>query len=244
MTVRYLLAAIAAGLLAGILMTPVQYRQVVPIIVHAEEFEGAAQAGATAHAADHQPAAQAAPAASGHVHAHGGTTDGGDSPLLLGRFWNTVLANLVTGAGFALLMTGVSLISGVAIRFSTGLAWGAAGWLAVQFLPGLGLPPELPGFPYVDLQARQFWWTAAVGASISGMALLFLRKENIARAAGIVLLLGPHLYGAPQPADMASEVPAFLAAEFVMAALSTTLFFWLALGLLLGFFMDRSGKAA
>jgi cobalt transporter subunit CbtA len=242
MTVRYLLAALAAGLLAGILMTPVQYRQVVPLIVHAEEFEGAAQAGAMAHAGDHQPAAQSAPLAAGH--AHGGEAAGDDAPLLFGRFWNTVLANLVTGAGFALLMTGVSLVSGVAIRLATGLAWGAAGWLAVQFLPGLGLPPELPGFPYVDLQARQYWWIAAVAASISGMALLFLRKENMARAAGIVLLLAPHLYGAPQPVAMASEVPSFLAAGFVMAALSTTLFFWLALGLLLGFFMDRSEKAA
>ena len=231
MTVRNLLAALAAGLLAGILMTPVQMRQVVPIIVHAEQFEGEAghdhAAGSAAHA--HEESAQAG---------------GDEKPLLLGRFWNTVFANLVTGAGFALLMAGVSLVTGVSVRFSTGLAWGAAGWLAVQFLPGLGLPPELPGFPYVDLQARQYWWVAAVAASVAGMALLFLRKENLARAAGIALLIAPHLYGAPQPADISANVPAYLAAEFVMAALSTTLFFWLALGLLLGFFMDRAGKAA
>ncbi len=231
MIVRYLLAALAAGLLAGILMTPVQMRQVVPILLQAEQFEGAAPhdhaAGAAAHA---------------HVEAVGPVSE--EKPLPLGRFWNTVFANLVTGAGFALLMTGVSLVTGVSIRFSTGLAWGAAGWLAVQFLPGIGLPPELPGFPYVDLQARQYWWIAAVAASIVGLALLFLRGESIARAAGIALLLAPHLYGAPQPADIASNVPAYLAAEYVMAALSTTLFFWLALGLILGFFMDRSGKAA
>lgn len=231
MIVRYLLAALAAGLLAGILMIPVQMRQVTPLILHAETFEGKAghdhAAGTAAHA--HEASAQG---------------DNEAKPPLLGRFWNTVLANLVTGAGFALLMTGVSLVSGVAVRFSTGLAWGAAGWLAVQFLPGIGLPPELPGFPYVDVQARQVWWIAAVAASVAGLALLFLRKENLARAAGIALLIAPHLYGAPQPADIASNVPAILAAEYVMAALSTTLFFWLALGLLLGLFMDRLGKAA
>jgi cobalt transporter subunit CbtA len=231
MIVRYLLAALAAGLLAGILMTPVQMRQVVPILLHAEQFEGAAP-----H--DH-PAGAAA-----HAHEETAEPVSKEMPPLLGRFWNTVFANLVTGAGFALLMTGVSLLTGVSIRFSTGLAWGAAGWLAVQFLPGLGLPPELPGFPYVDLQARQYWWVATVAASIAGLALLFLRRENIARAAGVALLLAPHLFGAPQPADIASSVPAYLAAEYVMAALSTTLFFWLALGLLLGFFMDRHGKAA
>ena len=231
MTVRYLLAALAAGLLAGILMTPVQMRQVVPIIVHAEQFEG--EAG-------HDHAAGSA----AHAHEESALARGEEKPLLLGRFWNTVFANLVTGAGFALLMAGVSLVTGVSVRFSTGLAWGAAGWLAVQFLPGIGLPPELPGFPYVDLQARQYWWIASVGASAAGLALLFLRKENLARAAGIALLIAPHLYGAPQPADISANVPAYLAAEFVMAALSPTLFFWLALGLLLGFFMDRAGKAA
>ena len=231
MIVRYLLAALAAGLLAGILMTPVQMRQVVPILLHAEQFEGAAP---------HDHAAGAA----AHAHDEAAEPVSEEKPLLLGRFWNTVFANLVTGAGFALLMAGVSLVTGVSIRFSTGLAWGAAGWLAVQFLPGIGLPPELPGFPYVDLQARQYWWIAAVAASVGGMALLFLRKENLARAAGIVLLIAPHLYGAPQPADIASNVPASLAAEYVMAALSTTLFFWLTLGLLLGFFMGRSGKIA
>ncbi len=246
MTVRYLLAALAAGLLAGILMTPVQYKQVIPIILHAEEFESAAGHDAaapaghshedgTAHTEGHEQVSKAAAPAASNMEAE---------PLLLGRVWNTVFANLVTGAGFALLMAGVSLVSGVSIRFSTGLAWGAAGWLAVQFLPGIGLPPELPGFPYVEITARQYWWTAAVAASVVGLALLFLQQGNTGRIAGITLLLAPHLYGAPQPADMAAEVPAFLAAEFVMAALSTTLFFWLALGLLLGLFMDRAGKTA
>jgi cobalt transporter subunit CbtA len=234
MTVRILLAALAAGLLAGILMTPVQYRQIVPIILHAEEFEG----GKAAH--DHA----ASPPASEASHEHGAVAAGAEERLLLGRFWNTVMANLVTGAGFALLMAGVSLLSGVSVRFSTGLAWGVAGWLAVQFMPGIGLPPELPGFPYVDLTMRQYWWTAAVAASVTGLSLLFLQRNNLGRTAGIVLMLSPHVYGAPQPADISAEVPAYLAAEFVMAALSTTLFFWLALGLLLGFFMDRFGKPA
>jgi cobalt transporter subunit CbtA len=232
MIVRYLLAALAAGLLAGLLMTPVHFRQVVPIILHAEQFESAAKKG---HA--HEEAASQA-------HENEAAPGGEEAPLLLGRFWNTVLANLVTGAGFALLMSGVSLISGIAVRFSTGLAWGAAGWLAVQFMPSIGLPPELPGFPYVDIAARQYWWVAAVAASAAGLWLLFLQRNNLGRAAGIALILAPHLYGAPQPSDISANVPAFLAVEFVMAALSTTLFFWLALGLLLGLFMDRYGKTA
>jgi cobalt transporter subunit CbtA len=219
MTIRILLAALAAGLFAGILMTPVQLRQTVPLILHAEQFEAA-----------------------GH-HDHG-AAERADAPQPEKRLWNTLLANLVTGAGFALLMAGVSLISGAPVRFANGLAWGAAGWLAVQFLPGLGLPPELPGFPIVDVTARQVWWTAAVAASVIGLALLFLSQSTALRVAGAALLLGPQLYGAPRPADIASEVPAYLAAEFVMASLATAMFFWLALGLALGFMMDRYGKPA
>ena len=230
MIVRTLLAALAAGLLAGILMTPVQSMRVTPLILHAEKFEGEA---ADHHAVAAEPAAQAGVA----------ETKEAEPMLLLGRSWNTLFANLVTGAGFALLMTGVSLVSGVAISFSTGLAWGAAGWLAVQFLPGLGLPPELPGFPFVDVVQRQIWWVATVAASIAGIWLVVVRKDLLARAGGFALLTAPHLYGAPKPADISAKVPAFLAAEYVMASLSTTLFFWLALGLLLGYFMDRSGKA-
>ena len=230
MIVRYLLAALAAGLLAGILMTPVQFAKTIPLILHAETFEAAGH--------EHD-------AAAGHAQnpAHA-QASGEEKPLLFGRFWNTLFANLVTGAGYALLMAGVSLLSGVDVRSATGLAWGAAGWLAVQFLPGLGLPPELPGFPYADIYARQYWWMAAVAASGLGMILLLLRPERWAHLAGILLLIAPHVYGAPQPADISSNVPALLAAEYVMASLAITLFFWLALGLALGFFMEKTGKPA
>jgi cobalt transporter subunit CbtA len=222
MTIRILLAALAAGLFAGVLMTPVQLRQTVPLILHAEEFEAAGHHDHTA-----APAAEHA-----------------EAPQPETRLWNTLLANLVTGAGFALLMAGVSLISGAPVRFANGLAWGAAGWLAAQFLPGLGLPPELPGFPIVDVTARQVWWTGAVGASAIGLSLLFLSQTSIMQIAGAAILLAPQLYGAPKPADISSEVPGYLAAEFVMASLATTLFFWLTLGLALGFMMDRYGKPA
>ncbi len=249
MIVRVLLAALAAGLFAGIAMTPLQVTKVVPIILHAEKFEGgghdhatAAEAGAHVHAdgskhvADDAPVAAAEkPAADEHAAAAGE-----DAPLFLGRFWNTVFANIATGAGFALLMAGVSMASGVSVTFSTGLVWGAAGWMAVQFLPALGLPPELPGFPYVDLAARQYWWLATVALSVVGLALLFLNKGTIARVFGVMLLIAPHLYGAPQPTGITSAVPAFLAAEFVVATLATTLFFWLVLGLSMGWLMDRA----
>ena len=62
--------------------------------------------------------------------------------------------------------------------------------------------------------------------------------------AGIVLIAAPQVYGAPQPADLSSAVPAVLGAEFAVAALATTLFFWIVLGLSLGFANEKVAKAA
>ncbi len=248
MIVRVLLAALAAGLLAGLAMTPLQVSKVVPIIVHAELYEndGAHDHGAASAAVDQMRVDNTGKIADAQVagaetraHVHEPPTEG-DVPLLFGRFWNTVLANMVTGAGFALLMAGVSMASGVNVTFATGLIWGVAGWLAVQFLPSIGLPPELPGFPYVDLEARQYWWVVTVSFSIVGLVLLFLKRGRLANIAGVALLVASHIYGAPQPVDISSAVPAFLAAEFVVATFATTLFFWLVLGLALGWFMDRA----
>ena len=248
MTVRYLLAALAAGLLAGVLMIPVQMARIVPIILHAEEFEGGGNHHEMA-GMGHKIAENVAPVGETAVatpavetHDHEATEASDEKPLLLGRFWNTNFANLVSGAGFGLLLGGVALLSGMTINFRNGVIWGVAGWMAFQFLPSLGLPPELPGFPEVDIHARQVWWVATVGMAIAGMLLLFSRKETLARIAGIVLLVAPHIYGAPQPVDISAPVPAYLAAQFVMAALSTTLFFWLVLGLAMGWFMERVEK--
>ncbi len=250
MIVRVLLAALAAGLLAGIAMTPLQVSKVVPIIVQAEMFEsggghdhGAASAkvdhvhdDGSAHTADHN-AVPAGEAAKPDVTA---APEMAEDVLFFGRFWNTVIANSVTGAGFALLMAAVSLFSGVNVTFTTGLAWGAAGWMAVQFLPALGLPPELPGFPYADLTERQYWWVATVALSIGGFVLLFLKRNTATGLIGIALLVAPHIYGAPQPEDISSTVPAYLASQYAVTSLGTTLFFWLVLGLALGWFMDRA----
>jgi cobalt transporter subunit CbtA len=257
MIIRVLLAALAAGLVAGIMMSPLQYTKVIPIILHAEQFEGghshehgAASAkvdhvhsDGSAHTADHQPVlATDAEKAGAHQHdapAEVAVAETSEEPLFFGRFWNTILANMVTGAGFALLMAGVSMAAGVNVTLSTGLVWGALGWLCVQLLPSLGLPPELPGFPYADLNERQVWWVATVGLSIVGFWLLLLTKSKATKSLGAIALIAPHVYGAPQPQDISGIVPAYLASQYAVAALATTLFFWLVLGIALGYFMDR-----
>lgn len=257
MIVRYLLAALVAGLFSGVLMTAAQEVRVVPLILHAEEFEGgdeeapAATDGAASETQEHSSLGLGAALAElasflspvTPAYAHDGEEEGG---ILFGlsRFSGTLFANLVTGAGFGLLLAGVSLVSGHSITVANGALWGAAGWLAVHLLPAIGLPPELPGFPAADLGARQVWWVVTVLLSAAGLYLLFLKDGIVAKVAGIVLIAAPHVYGAPQPADLTSNVPAVLGAEFAVAALATTLFFWIVLGLSLGFANEKIAKAA
>ncbi|WP_266030113.1 CbtA family protein [Brucella intermedia] len=229
MLIRYLLASLAAGLLAGLLVTPAMYLRTVPLILQAETFEEAG--GGHSHGE-----VEAAP------HDHGAVTadaeeEGAELPF--GRLGNTILANLVAGAGFALLLGGVALLLGRRITVQNGIYWGVAGFFAVAFLPALGLSPELPAMPAADLAERQLWWIAAVMLSGLGIYLVVLRQEIWAKILGLVLIVAPQLYGAPHPEDISSPVPALLASQYAVASLATNLFMWAVIGLALGWFIQH-----
>lgn len=250
MFARTLLAAIVAGLIAGALMTVVQQVKLVPLIRVAETFESSASDGhaptdgvavqRSAPPPDSQGLADAhasSPGRDGHGADRGSAHDTVWAGLLRGI--GSLTANLVFGAGYGLLVVGCSLLAGAQLTACNGIYWGACGWLAVQFLPSLGLPPEMPGFPAADLAARQMWWTATVLASAIGLGLICLRREPAARVVGLIAIAAPQIFGAPAPSSIESLMPAYLAAQFSVATLATTLLFWLSLGFLLGLFMDR-----
>lgn len=242
MIVRLLLAALAAGLIAGMAMTPAQYVKTIPLIMQAESYEG----GGHAHGAV-EPAPSLVDAGTGvaqAAHDHDAQDHEDGSMLGLGRLGDTVLANLVAGAGFALMLAAVALIAGIGFPagrdgLMRGLLLGAGAWFCVQLAPSFGLPPAVPGFPYADLGDRQGWWMITVGLSAIGLWLLALRPEWIAKALGLALIVAPHVWGAPVPEDLSSDVPAYLASAYAAASLATTLFFWLLLGGLLGHFLSR-----
>jgi cobalt transporter subunit CbtA len=263
MIVKTLLAAMVAGLIAGVFMTAAQQARVVPLILHAEEYEGQEPAAltpgtetpATGQTETHEHSSLAAPSFPSDIidllspvtpaYAHEGEThEEGGIMFGMSRFSGTLMANLVAGAGFGLLLAGVSILIGRPVTLSNGALWGAFGWLAVHLLPAIGLPPELPGFPAAELGDRQVWWVATILLSSAGLYLVVLRPEIAAKIIGLVLMGAPHVYGAPQPADIASAVPAVLGAEFAVAALATTLAFWIVLGLVSGFLNDRLAKTA
>lgn len=234
---RLLAAGLLAGLVAGLAVTLVQQAQVVPLILAAETYE---EAGAHDH----------------------GTSDRGHAEVWapadgLERLAFTLLANLVAGAGYGLVLVAAMIFAGRAAGARRGLLWGAAGFAAFALAPALGLPPELPGMMSADLAARQAWWLVAALSTAGGLALLVFAPARPHRAwlrpalqvVGVVALALPHLAGAPQPLDeTASAVPAELAAQFAVAALVAQAAFWAVLGAVAGHVLGRSlptlGRAA
>ena len=235
MITRALLATIFVGLFSGLLMTAVQQWRVVPLIIAAEAFEGG-QPAAHDHGAVKSNLSLVSPA---YAQEHNGQL----GPLGLSRLSGTVLANLVTYSGFALLLFGVSALLGRQITLISAAAWGASGWLALHFLPAVGLPPELPGFPAADLQARQIWWVATVVMSAGGLALLAIKEGVLFKLSGLALIALPHVFGAPQPTDISSAVPALYAAEYSVAALTASLISWLLLAFGLAYANERFLKS-
>ena len=234
---RLFFAVLIAGLIAGAAMTALQQWRVVPLIVAAEAYEGEEAPAHDAAVAEHTHEA-GTPA-----HDHGGAdewvpADGFERSAF------TVATGMFAALGFAFVLSAISVLSGIEVTARNGVLWGLAGFAVFQFAPAFGLPPELPGMPAADVVARQIWWwgtAIATGTAIYGV----VRFRNAAAVViAIVLVLLPHLIGAPQPADHASGVPAPLAAAFAANALFVGAMFWIVLGALYGYAVERLGQPA
>jgi cobalt transporter subunit CbtA len=212
---RVLLAGILAGLAAGLVLGLFHIARLTPLIVAAEAYETAAPAHADA----------AGPAAA--------EPEWAPQPGLP-RALFTLLADLVIGAGFGLLLCGGFAIrqamAGAAVDAREGVLWGLAGFASFALAPALGLPPALPGSELAAVAARQGWWLATALATAAGLATLAFAARPRWRGLGIALVLLPHLVGAPQAGPAAHGVPAALAAQFVAASLTAAALFWVVLG--------------
>ena len=228
---RILIAAVISGLVAGIAFTGLQAFKVMPLIWQAEIFESAS--GNTSSGHSHG-------AAAANTHSHGDEGHDTWAPADgVERIAFTLLANVLIGIGFALLLCAAFALYG-RVDWRKGLIWGLLGYTIFQLAPGFGLPPELPGMRSAPVNDRQIWWVAAVAATAGGLALIFLAKQGIWKAVGIALIALPHLIGAPHPHfDGPGALPAELAASFVSASLITNLLFWLLLGGVSAFAFNR-----
>jgi cobalt transporter subunit CbtA len=157
----------------------------------------------------------------------------------LERSFYTALANLVLGFAISLMLLSVMVLKGDPIDARAGLLWGIAGFAAASLLPALGLPPELPGTPAADIYARQFWWLAAAAASAAGIGLLVFGRNWSLLTAGVVLIVAPHVIGAPEPPSHDVSYPGALAGEFVVASLVASALLWSLAGLVSGALYQR-----
>ena len=199
---------------------------------HAVVFREEVTAPASGAAGDARTASDPGPGDSArhdaHAHDHGAAWAPADG--VERTFW-TAVSNVATGIGFALLLVAVFAWRGGA-TWRQGLLWGAAGFFVFFVNPAIGLRPEVPGAFGADLLDRQLWWLLAVACSAAGVGLLLLAPRVTAKVGGAVLIVVPHLAGAPHPLFEASGglAPAGLADSFVVAAAATNAAFWLLLG--------------
>jgi len=225
---RLFAGALFAGLTAGLVATVLQVSSLVPIILEAELYE----TGAKVHFASEPVAAATAAQAI-------------DKSVLTGRNMLTFASNLVTYVGYGLLMVvgfGLAERAGHKITVRGGLIWGAAGFAAIAVVPGMGLPPELPGAAAADLSSRQIWWLGTVLAAIAAIALIAFGGKPVHFIAALGLLIAPQIIGAPHPTQFAGVVPPEMAGLFASRSIAVNAAIWLTLGSVAGYIWSRADQ--
>jgi cobalt transporter subunit CbtA len=252
MLTRILGVSLLAGAVAGVISAGIQHYTTVPILLKAETYEKAekasindtgtnriswsfggaqvilaqAEIGSHDHAVDDHSAEAWAP------------EDGVERTLY------TSLATVGTGVGFALILLAVMIVSGVPITARSGMLWGLGAFIATGLAPGLGLPPEIPGSAAAELASRQAWWLATAAATALGIWLLFRRSEPVAIVSAIVLIVAPHVIGAPEAEAFTSAAPAELAGHYASTSLAIQAVVWLLVGACVGYFWQRFEPAS
>lgn len=210
---RIVLAAVAAGIITGIVVTLLQSFTTVPLILQAETYETERNAQ--------------------HVHDDSDHANSGWEPDPgLERTAYSALTAILAAIGYGLLLGGVlHLTHRSGLR--AGVAVGAIGFAVFQLAPALGLPPEPPGMPAAALSLRQLWWISTVLLSAGAFTCWYAalrRRSLLLFLAGVVLATLPHLVGAPHAPMQRSAVPPALVHDFATAALLVGAVFWLTLG--------------
>lgn len=236
---RLIISALLVGLLSGLILSLVQVMAVNPIIFAAESFEVSESEPATHVQHDNSD---------GHSHTHSeeawSPNDGAERTLY------TMISNVLAGIGFsALLLALMSQLQGqglARVNLLKGCIWGVAGFLAFFVAPGIGLPPEIPGIEAAVIESRQLWWTITVTGVGVGLLLLFFAPMKL-KILGAFSILAPYLMSIPHndgpafshPDPEAVEKLTELHQQFILASGFTNLVFWLALGAISAWALNR-----
>ena len=217
-----LFAGGAAGLAAGIL----QWQFVQPVLLHSELYEQ----GLLTH--------------------FGGTLNSTDvalDRLQPMRDALSIIFTMLLNTGYALILIALMSIrqqSGDELTPHKGIIWGIAGYVAVHLAPALSLPPEVPGVAAADVELRQIWWVCTVAATSIGLWLIAFSRNITRIIPAIILILLPHLIGAPEANVFTGPAPTEIGALFASRALGVGLASWAVLGYFSArFFISETKRA-
>ncbi len=255
---RIIYNALFVGLLAGLLLSAVQILTVNPIIFEAETFEITEPEGGAAGIVEAAVLANVEASHGSDVDGHGahdhGAHEHSDEEWApedgTERTLYTVIANISAGIGFsAILLALMSQLQSVGVarlNVVKGVVWGVAGFVAFFVAPGLGLPPEIPGVNAAPVEHRQLWWVLAVACVGIGILVIAYAPLKL-KAAGIIAIAIPYVVNAPHqtgPAfshtdPAAVETLTALHQKFILASGASNLIFWLALGVISAWVLNR-----
>ena len=210
MFARILICALLSGASAGLVAGILQWFFVQPILLHAELYE----TGVLVH-----------------------FTEGASSSTAPARHFDfmrdslSLVFAMIIHFGYGLLLIPLMVtLSSAKLTARQGALWGVVGYTVVQLAPAFGLAPELPGAAAADITSRQIWWCATAAASAASVAVIVYGRHYALKGCAILLLLAPHIFGAPHPDIFTGSVPPELAATFVARVLGVGLLAWLTLG--------------
>ena len=221
---RILTSGLIAGAAAGLIAALLQLYFVQPVLLHAELYESGQLVHFGAEAVS--------------AHPETGAIDWTRDLL-------SVLFTMLVYAGYGLMLVALMSLAegnGHEVTARQGLIWGLAGYVTMQLAPAFGLAPEVPGVAAADVQLRAFWWLGTALATGVALWLIAFGRNWAAWGAAIILILAPHLIGAPQPDAFEGTVPPELSAEFAGRALGTGLMAWTLLGLFSAWLWQRAGQ--
>lgn len=227
MFTRLLTSALFAGAASGLIIALLQLYFVQPVLLHAELYE----AGELVHFGS-DSTVTAAPELPGFDAVRDGLS---------------IVFTMLIYSGYAMVLVVLMSLAetrGARIDARAGILWGVAGFVAVHLAPGFTLAPEVPGVAAADVEPRQLWWFATVLASAIAMWLIAFGRNWAAWACAVVLLLAPHVIGAPEPEVFTGPVPTEIGALFASRALGIGLVAWVILGSFAGFFWSRESETA
>lgn len=162
------LSASAVAIVAGLFLSLYQEYLITPIILDSEVYE-------------------VTESLSGQVWSPEGGVE---------RLAYSLISNVLVCFAYALVLLSAMAFQS-SLKVAQGFFWGGSAYICIFVAPALGLPPEIPGMEAAYLEGRQAWWLLTVLLTAAGLWLIAFSGMTF-KGMGAVLLVIPHVMGAPQ----------------------------------------------